>query len=247
MVNKIKRFLPWVAVVSALLVLAGLVLVSNLRQVSLVDSGETQAVVDQAFAQLQESHPSSIDNPAFLSAVKTFQKGSYVVYVWLIAPNGDIVYVTSPASTSETIQQEATAETRRILASIPSGQLSADQELMLLTASAIQAEGEHNDVFGHIVRIIQAPDGKMAGLIGVAYDISPSIGGPGALYIASLLVLLVALGIYWLSLPLWVFMDARPRGEKAWEWAMFVLIGNLVALIAYILVRAPRAKISAEI
>jgi hypothetical protein len=39
-----------------------------------------------------------------------------------------------------------------------------------------------------------------------------------------------------------VWLDARARGERAWVWAVFVLLGNLVALITYILARRPRPR-----
>jgi hypothetical protein len=240
MANKIKRILPSLALISALITVVGLVLVSNLRQTALADSGETRAVVEKNIEQIQGDHPGSISDPVFLNDIKDFQKSMYVVYVWLVAPDGQITYVTSPATSSQTVQQAATDETRRILDSLPEGQLSAEQEILLLTASTIQAEGEHNDVFGHMVRSIQAPDGSLVGLVGVAYDISTGMATPDILYMVSLLVSMLALGVYWLSLPVWVFIDARQKGEKAWVWAMFVLIGNLVALIAYILVRFPQ-------
>jgi hypothetical protein len=56
-----------------------------------------------------------------------------------------------------------------------------------------------------------------------------------------LLAGLLALAVYWLCLPLWVWLDARERGERAWAWAVFVLLGNPVALPAYILARVPRS------
>jgi hypothetical protein len=63
--------------------------------------------------------------------------------------------------------------------------------------------------------------------------------------VVSLLVVLLGLLMYWLSLPLWVFLDARQRGERALAWAGFVLIGNLVALLTYILARRPAAPAAA--
>jgi hypothetical protein len=38
-----------------------------------------------------------------------------------------------------------------------------------------------------------------------------------------------------------VFLDARQYGDYACAWALFVLIGNLVALIAYLLARPPKS------
>jgi len=57
--------------------------------------------------------------------------------------------------------------------------------------------------------------------------------------VVSLIILYLSLTAYWLSLPVWVFLDAQTRRERAWIWAMFVLLGNLVALIAYLLTRLP--------
>jgi hypothetical protein len=108
----------------------------------------------------------------------------------------------------------------------------------------VQAEGEHNDVFCQLLRPVRAPDGSLAGLVGVTYDVSPGGGLPSLLFIALVLVGLAAMAVYWLSLPLWVWLDARRRGERAVVWAVFVLLGNLVALLAYILVRAPRPEAS---
>jgi len=44
---------------------------------------------------------------------------------------------------------------------------------------------------------------------------------------------------YWLALPLWTWLDARQRGDRAWTWSIFVLLGNVMALLAYLLVRDP--------
>jgi hypothetical protein len=59
---------------------------------------------------------------------------------------------------------------------------------------------------------------------------------------ATLLTGFLGLASYWLSLPAWVWLDARARGERAWVWAVFVLLGNLVGLITYILARRPRPQ-----
>ena len=58
-------------------------------------------------------------------------------------------------------------------------------------------------------------------------------------YATALFLVPIGLMVYWLVLPWWVFLDAKARGERAWVWAMFVLLGNLVALFAYLLARHP--------
>ena len=57
-------------------------------------------------------------------------------------------------------------------------------------------------------------------------------------------IAVLSLIIYWLLLPLWVFMDARKREFKAPLWAILVLITNAVGLIIYLVVRPefPKCK-----
>ena len=47
----------------------------------------------------------------------------------------------------------------------------------------------------------------------------------------------VGFALYWFALPLWVVIDARRRQEKAVVWGLFTLLGNVVALVLYLLVR----------
>jgi hypothetical protein len=123
---------------------------------------------------------------------------------------------------------------------VPEDALDQDQIVVLLAASVMQAEGEHNDVFRHILRPILDQDGKVVALVGLTYDISPAIGAaPGIITILLYAAALLGMGVYWLSLPLWVWLDARTRGERAWVWGVFVLFGNLIGLITYILARRP--------
>lgn len=52
---------------------------------------------------------------------------------------------------------------------------------------------------------------------------------------------LIALMLYWFSIPPWVALDARRRGERALVWSTFALLGNMMALVLYLLVRRPLA------
>ena len=130
--------------------------------------------------------------------------------------------------------------THRVLDALPESAFTVEQRTLLLTSSAIQAEGEHNDIYRHLVGEVRSQDGSVIALIGMAYYINPDEAD--AAWIALVIGGLVSLGVYWLALPTWVFFDARFRGERAWVWAVYVLIGNLVALIAYILARPPIKK-----
>ena len=242
--NRLVKSLPTVAVIGALIAVLCLGVQSAGRRSILADTGETRRVVETSgLAPVLALHPSSVDDPAFRAAIAQVQDVPYVAYVWLFAPDGAIIQGNLAVSKGGTAQEMATDETRRVLGMLPEGTLSAEQRMAVLAGSAMQREGEHNDVFRHLLREVRGPNNEMVALVGLTYDVNPGISAPpGALSVLLLVGLLLGMSMYWLSLPVWVWLDARTRGERAWVWAVFVLLGNLVALIAYILARVPRPQ-----
>jgi len=243
--NKWRKTLPVVAVVAALLALVTVLVVGpwlGQRILLKVDTGETrQAVESTTLADLLEMHPGSVDDEAFRVAVMQALDMPYVAAVWLFAPDGRVLE-GNRSLTSGTVAASATDETRRVIGILAPEALSAEQRTALLAASVMQREGEHNDIFRHMLRELRGPAGELVGWIGITYDISPAVSAPGAGFIAFVLGLVTSVAVYWLSLPTWVWIDARARGERAWVWAIFVLLGNLVALIAYLLARVPSSR-----
>jgi hypothetical protein len=50
-------------------------------------------------------------------------------------------------------------------------------------------------------------------------------------------VMLGSLILFWLSIPAWMTLDAQKRRERAAVWGIFGLLGNMIALVVYLLVR----------
>ncbi|MYA23976.1 MAG: hypothetical protein F4Z30_14885 [Gemmatimonadetes bacterium] len=50
-------------------------------------------------------------------------------------------------------------------------------------------------------------------------------------------VMLGSLILFWLSIPAWMVIDAQKRRERASVWGLFGLLGNMIALVVYLLVR----------
>ena len=50
-------------------------------------------------------------------------------------------------------------------------------------------------------------------------------------------VMLGSLILFWLSIPAWMTLDAQKRRERAAIWGLFGLLGNMIALVVYLLVR----------
>jgi len=238
MYPKIKKLLPWLALAAAVFSALLLIASSTGRSQMLAESPETSAAAQAVIDQIRSLQPAAVDDPALFSAVRQAAEARYIAQAWLFAPDGTVVLTQGTPVDKGKAGQNATREVRGALDALPEGSLTAEQRTLLLVSSAIQAEGEHNDVFRYKVTELRSQNGEITAYLGLAYDVNPSISAaPGAGQVASILGLLFCLAVYWLSLPAWTYLDARQRGERAGVWTLFVLIGNLVALIAYLLTR----------
>jgi len=222
------------------------------KQAFLSDTGETRPAVEATLARLQALRFGSADDPGLRKAIDEVTNSPHVAAVWLFTPDGRIVHdprgegmfgLLGPKRVDRA-EQLASIDVRGTLDSISEAELTGEQRAMLLAASAIRAEWEHNVIYRHMVRRIRNADGKTVVLVGVGYAASVSddsrIGIVGL--VIGALARLIGFVLYWFSLALWVFLDARSRGQRVWPWTAFVLIGNFVALIAYLLVRPPAGK-----
>jgi hypothetical protein len=248
MLNRLRQVLPSLAVVGAVIAAICVVLLSYLRQMALVDTGATRPVVEAALAQLEACHPVSLEDTAFRREVEKLLQTPYVATVWLFSAEGRLVFAkgstSSATPTGKTAEELASEDTRRVIDALPKEALISEQRAWLLAASAIRREGEHNDIYHHLVIPVWTANDPAPALVGVAYEISQSLDSPIRFH--WMIILFGALGgllLYWMSLPLWVFLSARERGEHAWAWAIFVFFGNLVGLIAYLLARKPQPGI----
>ena len=62
--------------------------------------------------------------------------------------------------------------------------------------------------------------------------------GPDFIHISSFSVLTLFLFILWIAVIVWVYRDAERRGMNGILWALLVLIGNLIGLLIYLIVRS---------
>jgi hypothetical protein len=231
----------WIAVAAAAGILISAVtgtLLTQRRSRMLVDTGVTRAAVENSWRSLLPKTVESARDPRLIAAVRELEKALYVVSVWVVAPDGVIVYQKGgPGQLGDKVQDLAKDDMAPAIAALGLGAFSETQRLQLLAVAAMRREGEHNDVFRHIVRVVANPAGGLAAVVVLAYDVSPWVGAPPGLpYLTLLFSGLAGFAVYWLGLPLWVALDARVRGEAAALWAVFVLFTNLVGLVAYLIV-----------
>jgi hypothetical protein len=234
MPKQVKKLLPIIAVAAAAVTLVTMIVLSLQKQSALEDSDETRSFAEAAVRRLQEVHPVTLDDTGFLNALTEAAQMPYIGRIRVFNPDG------SPAHDQRrSVGTRSGLSIQPILVALPPGLFTEEQEGWLVAASTMLPGEEHADVFNCLLRPLHGPDGSLTGIVGIAFDRSPWVSAPGAGWIIGVLLALVGLGTYWLSLPWWVFLDAGERGERAWVWAIFVFIGNFIALIAYLLTRAP--------
>lgn len=246
MSTRLRRILPWVILVTGLAIPVWLPMMAHMRMSAIqsADTGKSRLFANQAIAQVQALHPGSLEDASLKEAMDKSVHVQYINSLWLFTPDGRIVRQSGCRADPSRFYNWATRDMRAIIINaLPKGTLSDDQQGALIAVAALRGVGggDHNDIFHQVVQPLRSSDGKLLGWIGAIYD-AASAGLPAGaslgLKLAVLLTLLL-LAVYDGSLAAWVYLDAKSRGERAWVWAIFAVIGNLAALIAYLLVRSP--------
>jgi len=232
----------WIVIVSILGLMVSVITLTAwvaARARILVETGETGKSVQASMDRVIPAKASSATDPALLSGAEALKQEKYIAWVWVTDPSGEIAFHSGgPGSPGENVESLARRDVSLLVESLPKGTLDATQKLLLMTAQALRSEGEHNDVYRHAVRPVFDKSGKLAAVVGIAYDVNPGISRPELWWRAGILVALGGLAVYWLGLPTWVYLDARVRGDVAALWGAFVLVTNLVGLMAYLIATA---------
>jgi hypothetical protein len=237
---RLKKILPLVILVTAVAIPMVLPMSARVRAGLIVDTGQTRLVVNQTLAKLQALQPASLDDESLRRSVREAANSQYVASLWLFTPEGRIVYQAGSEADPARFYDWATGDTVAIMNALPKGVLSKEQKGALMAAAALRGVGggDHNWIWNPAVSPLKSPDGQIVGWLGALYDISSvSPARPTVKLMSLFIAVLLLLAAYWLSVPAWVYLDAKQRGERAWVWALFALIGNLAALLAYLLVR----------
>jgi hypothetical protein len=219
------------------LFLIALVLFPQWKKYTPGELAATRESVARSWADVAPASISSSADAALAQAARRMETAPYVAWVWVLDGVGTILSAQGgPAQAGDTLAQLDSNESDLIQA-VDSSQLSEHARLELQIAVAIRREGEHNDVFRHMVRAVAGPDGSPVAYVAFAFDASPTLsaGVPPALQ-AGLLLIAAGFFLYWICLPAWAFLDARVRGEREALWGLFILLTNLAGFLAYLLV-----------
>lgn len=213
------------------------------------------AVLEQV-ARMVTKLDSDVETQRALAEV--FAQNDTLRRLWVVDERGYIAYYAKEQPAARTVEVLAPKEIHALLETLPAGLLRPDQRLAILTAAAIreglpyQAQyiGVREDkrkgywVEESAAKLHTRMLPIKGGLVAVAAQ-TPSSGvlshlGEDLAHLQRnyYRTVNVAALLYWLSIALWVVLDALRHKERAVVWGLFTLIGNIVALLIYLLSRS---------
>ena len=237
---------PLLAASVAALLITTLALIagSSRRDAWLKETGQTRRAVEESAARLLPATAESAADPRLRAAVAQLAQQPYVTRLWLVDPSGRILLSRdSPGGEGDSVHHLAPDDFAAVLRGAPDAALTTSQRTQLLAMAAQRRDGDHNDVFKPLLRVVRTPAGMDAALVALCYLVNPESSGFTPLVLAAA----AGLAIYWIGLVGWVFLDARARRENAALWALLVFFTNLVGALAYLLAtRRPEKNVALE-
>ena len=185
------------------------------------------------------------------------QEGS-IGEVWVTDARGHIVYYGRHRPPLRSVENYPLPALHQRLDSLPEGLLQPIQRTGILLISVLGdyeispviARGPHSQLLPvHIaiethgrgkrhVEMGFIRDGLIAAVVSPPDD--PSLQRSERLRLLGNIsdgLFLGGLLAFWITIPSWMLLDARRRGERAAAWGLFGLLGNVMSLVIYLLVR----------
>jgi len=231
------RILPWMAFSSGILGILLLVLAIILKPSPNIEGTINRTIALDQLRHISIDSPENLNSKAFFGYIENALNSSVISTKWLISAEGKIIYANGVMAQStpvnSIIKNLVDAQNRGLIGAVE-WNVDSLQMRMLYVAAAIRSEGEHNDIYGHLVIPLKTSSNELVGFVGVAYTLDDS-KSPSRYYYLIIISLIVCFLLYWLLLPLWVYFDCCERNNKSVLWALFVLLGNIPAFIAYLI------------
>lgn len=231
-----SKILPWVALSSGILIIFLLVLAIIFKPSRNVENKVNREIAVGELKKIQIESADELNSKAFFDYFEKTVSSSVISTKWLVSARGEIIYAEGMMAAStplnSTIYSLVDAQNRGLIDAVESN-VNTEQRSTLFIAASIRREGDHNDIYGHIVMPLKTSGDVLVGFVGVAYSLDNS-ELPVQNYLISI-ALIICFFLFWLSLPLWVYIDCREKNNNCILWTIFVLFGNIPALVAYLI------------
>jgi hypothetical protein len=230
------RILPWVALSSGILIILLLASAIIFKPSQNIENTVNRKIAFDKLKQIRVESADNLNSKAFFDYFEKTLSCSVISTKWLVSERGEVIYAKGVMAASTPLNSNiyslVDAQNRGLIDAIESN-VDSIQKRIIFVAASIRREGDHNDVYGHLVMPLKTSSNVLIGFVGVAYSLDDS-KPPIQNYVISI-ALIICFLLYWLSLPLWVYFDCREKNNKYILWTIFVLLGNIPALIAYLI------------
>jgi hypothetical protein len=228
--------LPWVALSSGILIILLLASAIIFKPSQNIENTVNRKIALDKLKQIRAESADNLNSKAFFDYFDKTLSCSVISTKWLVSERGEVIYAKGVMAASTPLNSNiyslVDSQNRGLIDAIECNVDSVQKRIMFVAAS-IRREGDHNDIYGHLVMPLKTSSNVLIGFVGVAYsldDSKPHIQN----YVISI-ALIICFLLYWLSLPLWVYFDCREKNNKYILWTIFVFLGNIPALIAYLI------------
>ena len=237
MKKKWYRILPWMALASGILAILLLGLGTILKPSRNIEGTINRKIALDKLRQIRIEKADNLNSKAFFDYFEETLHCSVINTRWLVSGKGEIIYangVMAPSTPlNSSIYSLVDAQNRGLIDAVECN-VDSVQKRMMYVAASIRREGDHNDLYGHLVIPLKTSSDVLVGFAGVAYSLDDS-EPPIQNYYVIIIALIICFLMYWLSLPLWVYFDCREKNNNYILWSIFVLLGNIPALVAYLI------------
>ena len=225
------------ALSSGILVILFLALATFLKPSKNIESTVNRKIAIAKLKQIRIDSSENLNSKVFFDYFDKVLNCSVITTKWLISEKGEIIYANGVMSRSTPLNSNiyslVDAQNRGLIDAIEYN-VDSVQKRILYVAASIRREGDHNDIYGHLVMPLKTSSDVLVGFAGVAYSLDDSKPLLKNYYVI-IIALIVCFLLYWLLIPLWVYFDCRERNNKYILWSIFVFFGNIPALIAYLI------------
>jgi hypothetical protein len=230
------RILPWVALSSGILIILLLASAIIFKPSQNIENTVNRKIAFDKLKQIRVESADNLNSKAFFDYFEKTLSCSVISTKWLVSERGEVIYAKGVMAASTPLNSNiyslVDAQNRGLIDAIECNVDSVQKRIMFVAAS-IRREGDHNDIYGHLVMPLKTSSNVLIGFVGVAYSLDDS-KPPIQNYVISI-ALIICFFLYWVSLPLWVYIDCREKNNKLILWTLFVFFGNIPALIAYLI------------
>lgn len=230
------RILPWVALSSGILIIFLLVLAVIFKPSRNIENKVNREIALGELKKIQVESAVNFNSKAFFDYFEKTVSSSVISTKWLVSAQGEIIYaegmMAANTPLNSNIYNLVDAQNRGFIDAVESN-VDSLQRSTLFVAASIRREGDHNDTYRHLVLPLKTSANVLVGFVGVAYSLDDS-KLPIQNFVISI-ALIICFFLFWLSLPLWVYIDCREKNNKSILWTLFVLFGNIPALVAYLI------------